>query len=253
MTAQHAPANFPAQLVRETWLDPYAGGTELRVTPGYRSAVDAEPEDGFHVQILSSDSGVSALLADWVAELPGVAEAGSEAELRAALTAAGIEMNGADHLFFLPEERQATLRAETNPAHVRRLTEADEAAFDEFTERAPEADVDEAYVELDHWAVYGAFAGEQLVAAGSAYPFDDDTQLADFGVLTLPEHRGHGHARAIVYALARHALAEGYEPQYRCQLDNTSSVILAERSGFQSIGTWDVPLPTDTDEDTDEL
>ncbi|MEB4613408.1 GNAT family N-acetyltransferase, partial [Leucobacter sp. M11] len=209
----------------------------------FRIAVDPEPEEGFHVQILARESGTSVLLADWVAELPGVAEASDEAELRAALTAGGIAMNGADDLFFLPEESRARLHGSADAAHVRRLSAADAAAFAAFTERAPEADVDEAYVELDHWAVFGAFDGDEIVAAGSAYPFDEDTLLADLGVLTLPSHRGRGHAREVIHALARHALAEGFEPQYRCQIDNTSSVILAGRAGFQRLGTWDVPLP----------
>lgn len=233
----------PTPVVCETWITPFAGGAQIRAERGFRLVVNDNSEGGFRVQILVRESETSVLVTPEIAELAGVREARNEAELRTALTRGGITMNGADHLFFLSEERKTELRAGENAPHVRRLTDVDGAAFEAFVADAPEDDVDEAYVELDQWVVFGAFDGGQLVAAGSAYPFDGDTLLADFGVITLPSHRGQGHARAIIEALARHALDEGYEPQYRCQLDNTSSVILAERSGFLSIGTWDVSLP----------
>ncbi|SJN12842.1 probable acetyltransferase [Leucobacter sp. 7(1)] len=95
--------------------------------------------------------------------------------------------------------------------------------------------------------VFGAFEGDTLVAVGSSYPFEEDGALADMGVVTHPDHRGHGHARSVIRALARAALAADHEPQYRCQIDNTASVKLASRSGFVSIGTWDLPLPGDTE------
>ena len=243
---------IPAPVVRQTWIDPFAGGTEIRALHGFRLAHTENPEKGFAVQILGRPSGTSVLVSSEIAELEGVRQSTSEAELRAALTAAGVEMNGADHLFFLPDVLKQEVRAADDAPHVRRLTADDEGLFEAFVASAPEADVDEAWVELDQWVVFGAFDGDLLVAAGSALPFREDSLLADIGVLTLPSHRGQGHARAIVLALARHALAEGYEPQYRCQLDNTSSVILAERSGFLSIGTWDVPLPVEDDDEDEE-
>jgi GNAT superfamily N-acetyltransferase len=52
------------------------------------------------------------------------------------------------------------------------------------------------------------------------------------GVLTLPEARGRGHARQLVHAMAVSARASGLQPQYRCQLDNTASIITG-RSGLR--------------------
>ncbi|GGT45227.1 hypothetical protein GCM10010207_51840 [Streptomyces atratus] len=75
--------------------------------------------------------------------------------------------------------------------------------------------MDDAYVELAHRAVSGAFADERLVRAASMYPWDDST-VADLGVLTLPSFRGQGHARRVVRAICRHAAGQGHEPQYRC-------------------------------------
>jgi predicted GNAT family acetyltransferase len=70
------------------------------------------------------------------------------------------------------------------------------------------------------------------------YPWRD-THFADLGVITLPGYRGRGLARRTVRAISARALAEGYEPQYRCQLDNTPSAALARAAGFVQFGTWD--------------
>jgi predicted GNAT family acetyltransferase len=64
--------------------------------------------------------------------------------------------------------------------------------------------------------------------------------IADVGVLTLPPFRGNGHARRVVRAISAHALAHGYEPQYRCQLDNVASAALARAAGLALYGEWDV-------------
>ncbi len=90
--------------------------------------------------------------------------------------------------------------------------------------------------------MYGAFEGERLVCAASAYPWDD-APLADLGVLTLPPYRGRGHARRLVRALSRYAVERGHEPQYRCQLDNHASVAAAGSAGLTRFGTWDVVSP----------
>lgn len=122
---------------------------------------------------------------------------------------------------------------------TRALTEDDAAAFEAFTARAPQADLEEAYVELDHWLVVGTFVEEELVCVASAYPWRD-TVMADLGVVALPEHRGKGLAKRAVLALSGLALQRGYEPQYRCQLDNHASVRLADAAGLRPLGTWDV-------------
>ena len=67
------------------------------------------------------------------------------------------------------------------------------------------------------------------------YPWDG-TRLADLGVITLAEFRGRGLARETVLAMSADALRRGYEPQYRCQLDNAPSVALALASEFRRFG-----------------
>lgn len=168
----------------------------------------------------------------------------AENELVAALAAAGIRMNGPDDLFYLPVDRHETLRTQAPPDGTRQLTAADAAAFELFCTTAPADDLDDAFVELDHWLVYGTFADGILVAAASMYPWGA-TRFADLGVITLPAYRGHGYGKRTVRAISAHALADGYEPQYRCQLDNEASIALAGAAGFELFGQWDVIAPPD--------
>lgn len=159
--------------------------------------------------------------------------------LAARIADAGITLNDPDYLFYLPLAEQAALRREPVFGGTRQLRPDDEKAFVLFAEEAPTDDMDEAFVELDHWLVFGAFVDNRLAAAASMYPWDG-TRLADLGVITLPEYRGRGLGRAVVRAISAHAIAEGHEPQYRCQLDNAPSVALAESAGFTRFGEWQV-------------
>jgi len=106
--------------------------------------------------------------------------------------------------------------------------------------------LDDAYVELDHWAVFGTFEQDRLVGAASAYPWQD-AQIADVGVLTLAPFRGRGHARRVVREICKYVYGQGYEPQYRCQLDNLASAAVAKAAGLTLFGTWEVISPDCTE------
>ncbi len=162
-----------------------------------------------------------------------------DAELAARIERAGVSLTDPDNVFYLALNEQAALRGEACGAGTRELTGDDAEAFAAFAAEAPPAELDEAYVELDHWLVFGTFVDDRLVCAASMYPWSG-TRLADLGVITLPGFRGLGVGRATVRALSAAALARGYEPQYRCQLDNVASVGLARASGFALFGRWEV-------------
>lgn len=110
----------------------------------------------------------------------------------------GLALHDPDYLFYLPDGLP-TVPDRTTPA--RRLTEADRDVFEAFLHKAPEQDRDDAFVELDHWAVYGAFDRDRLVSASSAILWTD-SPIADLGVLTIPEARGRGFAKAAVLAMS---------------------------------------------------
>ncbi|HEL2978617.1 TPA: GNAT family N-acetyltransferase [Stenotrophomonas maltophilia] len=163
-------------------------------------------------------------------------------QLRQRLQESGRHTHGADRVFHFPAAVLAVLAQHPAPPHLRLLGPDDAAVFDVFQNSATAQDLDAAWVELDHWQVFGIFDGQRLVAAGSMYPWSLDPALADMGVLTLPEARGRGHARQLVHAMAAFAHAAGLQPQYRCQLDNRASIITAERSGLCAFGDWDIIL-----------
>ena len=160
-------------------------------------------------------------------------------EIAARLKRSGVSLNDPDHLFYLSVRDQATLRDESPGAETRQLSAADRSFFEDFTDEAPEDDLDDAFVELDHWLVVGTFIDDKLVCVASMYPWGD-TELADLGVITLPEFRGRGLGRTTVRAMSAEALRRGYEPQYRCQLDNAASAALARSAGFTHFGEWEV-------------
>ncbi|MUL44786.1 GNAT family N-acetyltransferase [Mycobacterium sp. CBMA293] len=170
----------------------------------------------------------------------------TETNIRAALTTQGVVLNGADNVFYLTESVADDILGDTAPTNVRQLIDADGDMFAAFKATVSEEDWDGAYVELDHWAVFGAFdEHERLVSIGSMYPWDDEFPLADVGVLTPSSVRGRGHAKTLVRAMFRHALNEGYEPQYRCQLDNAASIQLAASLGLRLFGRWETVMPDD--------
>ncbi|WP_294202731.1 GNAT family N-acetyltransferase [uncultured Sphingomonas sp.] len=154
--------------------------------------------------------------------------------------AIGLTLHDADYLFYLPSDAR---KASDSAAKARRLTKADRTAFEMFYHAASEQDRDDAWVEFDHWAVFGCFDGDKLVTAASITLWDD-SPFADLGVLTLPDARGKGFARAVVQAISPYAREQGYEPQYRCQIDNAASVALARSCGFSLFGQWVVTADT---------
>ncbi|MGO1199667.1 MAG: GNAT family N-acetyltransferase [Dermabacteraceae bacterium] len=225
ITGQRLPAAF----------DPSPGGELLVV-------VDPDRSQKLPLSLLHLDDAASGILAlsPHLAEQLGLVsdERLDRAELEARLERAGLELASADHLFHLPLSEQERLRAEPWGEDTRELTAADADAFDAFTALAPEGDLDEAFVELDHWLVVGTFRQQQLVSVSSMYPWGE-TAVADLGVITLPTFRGQGLGRATVRAISAAALSRGYEPQYRCDLDNAPSAALARAAGFARFGLWE--------------
>jgi hypothetical protein len=106
-----------------------------------------------------------------------------------------MKLHGADHLFYLPVEAQLAVQSERVASMTRQLQDTDADAFAVLSAEASEEDLDQAYVEIDHWLVFGTFVDDRLTAVASMYPWRD-THLADLGVLTLP-YRGRAFAKAI--------------------------------------------------------
>jgi RimJ/RimL family protein N-acetyltransferase len=161
-------------------------------------------------------------------------------ELLLFLSQQHITLHGADYVFYFSEKEKLQINNMQISEGVRALTNEDLKYFSEFETAVTPQDLDAAYVSLDDWKVYGSFKDNKLVAIASMYPWENDEKIADLGVVTLTDYRGKGIAQELVYAISKSAIQQGYEPQYRCQLDNLASVGLAKKLKMNLFALWNV-------------
>jgi GNAT superfamily N-acetyltransferase len=229
-----------SSIAEEFWRAQRDGATILQDSSGLLIAARSDLADNRRLTVLERTDSATVLLTPALAErlaLPSTVSL-SLTGFRAALADAGIALHGADAVYYFAEDARPSLLAERAAPGIRMLTPDDREAFALFRAAVSEQDFDDAGVELDHWAVAGGFAGDQLVCASSAYPWGDSL-VADIGVLTVPSQRGRGLARLVVRELSRRVLARGLEPQYRTQLDHTASRAVAAGAGLRWFGNWD--------------
>lgn len=233
-----------SQTVRTYWEHMFSVGHAVFRDDAFSVTVNPDLAPQRRVMLLqTADARTFATLAPALADRLALGRAGpwSPAAFRHRLAEAGVVLHGADGLFYFSEAGRETLQVSPHGT-ARRLIDCDAAAFAEFRASASAQDLDDAYVEFDHWSVFGRFERDRLVCAASAYPWGD-APFADLGVLTLASHRGRGFARDVVRAIGRYAFEQGYEAQYRCQLDNVASVALASAAGLTWFGNWEVVSP----------
>jgi RimJ/RimL family protein N-acetyltransferase len=245
MTDTPDSADRLSSTISNFWNSAFLGGEILYRDARFTLAANPDLDHDSRVMLLTRPDGLCmAVVTPELAGRLGLRElrAPSAASVRRRLADAGLALHGADCLFYCAATAKRALLDEADAPTVRALTARDADAFAAFQSSASEQDLDDAYVELDHWAVFGAFVEGRLVSAASMYAWEN-SRLADLGVLTLAHARGHGHARRVVRALCRHAYAHGCEPQYRCQTDNAASVALARSVGLTLYGTWEVVSP----------
>ncbi|UNK15891.1 GNAT family N-acetyltransferase [Paenibacillus sp. N3/727] len=244
--------NMPlfSQTITDYWREQFLNGDVLYSDEVFTVAINPDLNEDSRVMVLETTDGrIMAVLTPAMADKVGLYQRQdlSEEIFRRKLKEAGVTLHGADYLYYFSEADKNVLLQENLEGDLRRLTEQDDAVFSEFESSASEQDLDDASVELDHWAVFGSFEQNRLVCAASMYPWEDDTQIADLGVLTLTPFRGKGHARKVVRSICKYAYVQGYEPQYRCQLDNHTSTLLAKAAGLTLFGKWDVISPDSID------
>ncbi|TCZ78970.1 N-acetyltransferase [Paenibacillus albiflavus] len=239
-----------SQTIIDYWREQFLNGDVLYSDEAFTVTVNPDLDEDSRIMVLETTDGrVRAVLTPALADKVGLYQRQdlSGPIFRRKLNEAGITLHGADYVFYFSETEKNVLLQEIMESDLRQLTEQDNAVFSEFESAASEQDLDDAFVELDHWAVFGSFEQNRLVCAASMYPWEDDTQIADLGVLTLTPFRGKGHARKVVRSICKYAYDQGYEPQYRCQLDNHASTLLAKAAGLTLFGKWDVISPNSID------
>ncbi|MBO0991878.1 GNAT family N-acetyltransferase [Bacillus sp. SD088] len=237
-----------SQTITDFWRAPFLNGNVLYSDEVFTVAINPDLSEDRRVMVLeTSDGRVMAVLTPALADKLGLYQRQdlSEPTFRRILNEAGVTLHGADYLFYFSEADKNVLVQENLEGVLRQLTDQDDAVFSEFQSSASEQDLDDAFVELDHWVVLGSFEQNRMVSAASMYPWEN-AQIADLGVLTLTPFRGKGHARKVVRSISKYACDQGYEPQYRCQLDNQVSTSLAKAAGLTLFGKWEVISPDST-------
>lgn len=230
------------QAVGDYWNLPVRRGTVLTADATVTLVIDDSLPPARRVLHFGAPDGPPYLaLRPEVAATAGIEPGWGVERALAALEAAGERFHDWEQVFYLPQEERVALATAPADPDIRELAADDAAAFAAFEAENSQAEIDEAFVELDHWLVVGAIDPDtgRLVGVSSVYPWDG-TMLADIGILVAPSHRGRGLAARLVRAAAAATLARGYEPQYRCQVSNTASRATGQRAGFHLFGTWRV-------------
>lgn len=156
---------------------------------------------------------------------------------------ANLNWYGTDQIFYYDVQQLKVVRALPKLYLIRPLTEDDQPIFDKFCKNLPAEDLENTFVALDHWLVYGVFVHDELVAVASMSIWDtNEHKIADLSVITSPKFRQQGHAKRLIRSISQAAIHLGYEPQYRCQLDNASSLALAQSAGLSPLLQWNVVL-----------
>ncbi|PUB32680.1 hypothetical protein C8J95_10481 [Elizabethkingia sp. YR214] len=130
-------------------------------------------EDGQVMLLESADKqSVNAVVTPAIMKRIGltVNDSLSESAFLQLLKNAGISLHGADYIYYYQEENKKKLLEAESIETIRRLNALDAEAFEYFVSSASEQDLDDAYVELNHWVVFGSFEDGKLVSAASMYP-----------------------------------------------------------------------------------
>lgn len=229
-----------SQVVRDYWNSQFKLEKEVPTSNDFSVFINPNLEEDSSVMLLELENKVYATISPSVADKLNTRskEINSLKAFKEAIFIANIQLNGADNIYYFEEKAKANLLNNRTPPNVRQLNSNDSKAFELFQSQISEEDLDGASVELDHWLVFGLFENEKLICVASMYPWHG-TKIADLGVLTLSSARGKGYASEVVEAICKHTYLLGYEPQYRCQLDNYASVALAKSCGLSLFGKWD--------------
>lgn len=127
------------------------------------------------------------------------------------------------------------------PSNARLLTKADEAAVRKLAEGCGELAWKQSKLTIDREPNFGLYVDNVIVAASSYLVMGG--VLAYIGVVTHPQHRGHGYARQVVAASMAYAFEKGLIPMWRTPHANAAAIALGSSIGFKHYAsTRDVQL-----------
>jgi GNAT superfamily N-acetyltransferase len=156
-----------------------------------------------------------------VRELVGTAVGGSEPTVAEVL---GPQFVGyCDDSTFTPVHDASAPVAAVEPDSLASLRDA-----------TPAEEWDRSGVRFDDGPTFAVERDGRPVAAAQ---YQTTHGTAGIGIVSHPEHRGEGHATLAVSLATAHALDAGLVPEYRTLEAWSSSVALADRLGFERVGS----------------
>lgn len=139
-----------------------------------------------------------------------------------------------EKVFYLAPEKFCPFRK----SEVRQLTPDDSEALTLMHRGCSLQEQQAGEVSIDHPAIFGAFVGDQIVAAASL--IDQDAHISDVGVLVHRDFRRRGFGRAVVSATSQWGLEHNRIVQYWRLCSNTGSARIADSLGFTEYGRYQV-------------
>jgi GNAT superfamily N-acetyltransferase len=124
----------------------------------------------------------------------------------------------------------STLRAVESPGTMP-LDDDDRHALERLAEACGTEDWDRSGLGPSMPALVGHWIGGELVAVAGYEAWGE--RIANVGVATHPAHRGQGHGKAVVSALAQLAIEEGLAVQLRALARNHAALGIARALGFE--------------------
>lgn len=139
-------------------------------------------------------------------------------------------------------DKQDFTPADTQGARL--LEQGDDALIRGLAEGCGEATWKQSKLALDRKPNFGLVVDGKLVAASGYIVMGD--LLAYIGVVTHPQRRGKGYAKAVVSASMAYAFENGLTAMWRTLSENTAAVTLAQSVGFRPYAsTYDIQLTED--------
>lgn len=80
--------------------------------------------------------------------------------------------------------------------------------------------------------------GQIVSVAVTSEPLKKDAEWIEIGTETAVGFRGNGYSTAAVRALSALLIKKGYRVLYKCHHQNTASVAVARRAGFNEVGKF---------------
>lgn len=107
------------------------------------------------------------------------------------------------------------------------------ALLNDLRESCSETEWEHSSLEINRQPILARISDARIIAAGSWR--EEESGFLSIGIISHPDYRGKGHAKAVVSALTRKGLENGFTMHYQTLMSNISSVAIAKSLGFEKI------------------